>query len=112
LLKEFNGKKIRVLAVWEPVLPTDWGAPSSSALKRISDPRAAQFWDKGRLLSHAMGEHDKDSIVWDHILVYDSKVVWNQVPQKPLWEGGPVLDVMDSARTAIKTALVEVLGGD
>ena len=91
--------------MWEPVLPTDWGAPSSSALRRISDPRALQFWDKGRLLSHAMGEHDKDTIVWDQILVYNSDAVWKQAPPKPLWEGGPVLDVIEPARTALKNAL-------
>jgi len=50
--------------VWEPVLPTDWGAPSTSALKRIDGPPTFQFWDKERLLSHRMGEHDKDSIVF------------------------------------------------
>jgi hypothetical protein len=105
-VKEFGGQKVRIFAVWEPVLPTDWGAPSTSALKRISDPRAVQFWDKDRLLSHAMGEHDRDSVVWDQILVYDSKTVWNGTPPKPLWEGGPVLDVIEPARAALKKALV------
>lgn len=104
-MKEFSGKQIHVFAVWEPVLPTDWGAPSSSALKRLSDPRAVQFWDKDRLLSHAMGEHDQNSIVWDQILIYDSQTVWNQVPPKPLWEGGPVLDVIEPARAALRNAL-------
>jgi len=104
LLKEFGGKNIRVLVVWEPVLPTDWGAPSTAALKRLSDPRAVQFWDEGRLLSRAMGEHDKDSIVWDQILVYAADAVWDRIPPKPLWDGGPVLEVIEPARAALTRA--------
>ena len=77
----------------EPVLPTDWSAPPTAALKRISDPRAVQFWDEGRLLSRAMGEYDKDSMVWDRI------------PPKPLWDGGPVLAVIGPARAALTQAL-------
>lgn len=91
--------------MWEPVLLTDWAAPSTSALKRISDHRASQFWDKSRLLSHALGENNNDSIVWDQILVYGADAVWNQGPPKPLWEGGPVLDVIEPARAALKNAL-------
>jgi len=41
----------------------DWLSPSKAALSRIFDTRAAQFWDKGRLVSHSMGEHDRRSVV-------------------------------------------------
>ncbi len=91
--------------MWEPVLATDWGAPASAALKRIDDSRAVQFWDKARLLSHAMGEHDRKSVVWDHISVYSRGSVWKQSPPEPLWAGGPVLDVIEPAREGIMRAL-------
>ena len=78
---------------------------STAALKRISDPRAVQFWDEGRLLSRAMGEHDKDSIVWDQILVYAPDTVWDRIPPKPLWKAGPVLEVIGPARGALTRAL-------
>jgi hypothetical protein len=65
VLKEFPGKPVHAFVVWEPVLPTDWGAPSTAALNRISDGRVAQYWDKHRLVSKSMGERDKKSIVWD-----------------------------------------------
>ena len=91
--------------MWEPVLPTDWGAPSTAALKRVGDPRAAQFWDNRRLVSRAMGEHDKKSIVWDYIGVYKRGVVWKQGLTEPLYGGGPVIDVIESARAAIVRAL-------
>jgi hypothetical protein len=105
-VKEFSGEHLRVLVVWEPVLPTDWFAPSTAALRRLSDPRAIQFWDKGRLLSHAMGEHDKHSIVWDQIRVYERGAAWQQVPPEPFYSGGPVLNVIEPARTGIKRAFV------
>ena len=105
LLKEFAGKPVRVIVVWEPVLATDWLAPSTSTLKRIADPRAVQFWDKGRLLSHAMGERDKNSIVWDRINVYARGVVWNASPPQAVWEDGPVVDVIAAARNGIAGAL-------
>ena len=104
-MKEFDGKDIRVFTVWEPVLPTDWSSPSTATLKRIADRRAIQFWDKRRLLSHAMGEHDKKSIVWDEIIVYARDAVWKQVPPEPIYRGGPVLNVIEPARASIARAL-------
>lgn len=91
--------------VWEPVLPTDWSSPSTSALRRISDPRASQYWDKGRLISRSMGEHDRRSVVWDHIAVYPSGVTWQDRPPQALYEGGPVVHVTEAARAAVSQAL-------
>jgi hypothetical protein len=100
---EFSGKPVRAFVVWEPVLPTDWGAPSTAALNRISDGRASQYWDKGRLVSKLMGEHDTDSIVWDHIAVYPPGATWNHHPA--LFADGPVVKVIGPAREAITRAL-------
>jgi hypothetical protein len=94
-----------VFIVWEPVLPTDWGAPSATSLKRISDPRAMQFWDATRLISHTLGEHDRRSIVWDHAVVYPAGTIWNERPPRPLYEGGPVVHIVEPFRHAIKRAL-------
>ena len=96
---------MRILVVWEPVLPTDWTSPSSSALKRVADPRAIQFWDKARLISHSMGEHDRKSIVWDHISVYPAGVIWKEQPEGALYSGGPVVRVKQPAREALVEAL-------
>jgi len=103
VLNEFPGKPVRVFVVWEPVLPTDWGPPSTAALKRIPDVRAAQFWDKDRLISKSMGEHDDKSIVWDHIAVYAPGAAWNQ--KSPLFADGPVVRVLAPTRAAITQAL-------
>jgi hypothetical protein len=104
-LKEFTGKRVRAFVVWEPVLLTDWAAPSSMTLGRISDWRAAQFWDKQRLISHSMGEHNRRGIVWDYIGVYPAGVTWNERPPQPLYEGRPVTQVTEPARAAIARAL-------
>ena len=103
MLKNFSGKKVRAFVVWEPVLSTDWGAPSTAALSRIPDGRVAQYWDKDRLVSKSLGEHDKKSIVWDHIAVYAPGATWHQ--KIALFADGPVIKVLEPAREAIAKAL-------
>jgi hypothetical protein len=105
ILEELAGKPVRAFVIWEPVLPTDWSSPSSAALRRISDTRAAQFWDKDRLISHSMGEHDSRSVVWDHIAVYPPGVIWADGPPPALYRGGPVVGVIAEARAALAQAL-------
>lgn len=105
MLQDFAGKPVRAFVVWEPVLPTDWSSPSTSALKRVSDPRASQYWDRHRLISHSMGERDRKSVVWDHIAVYPPGVTWKDHPPQALYEGGPVVYVTEPARAALSRAL-------
>lgn len=96
---------MRVFVVWEPVLPTDWFAPSTSTLKRISDPHTKQFWDKGRLISHSMGEHNRRSIVWDYVAVYPPGAIWKERPPQALYQGGPVIRVTKHVRAALAQTL-------
>jgi hypothetical protein len=81
------------------------GAPSTAALKRINDARATQFWDKERLVSHALGEHDRNSIVWDSVSVYSAGASWQQSPTPAPYSNGPVDTVVDSTKAAITQAL-------
>jgi hypothetical protein len=94
----------RVFVVWEPVILTDWAAPSTATLRRISDRRVQQYWDRGRLLSKAMGEKDRDSIVWDYAAVYPRGAVWQDAPPKPAFEDGPVVDVAEGLAKALDLA--------
>jgi hypothetical protein len=105
LLEEFKGKPIRALVVWEPVLATDWGAPSTATLKRVADTRAIQFWDKARLVSHILGEHDEDSIVWDNVAVYRPGAAWKEAPPQALYSNTPVIEVIERVRSAISEGL-------
>jgi hypothetical protein len=98
---------VRVFVVWEPVLPTDWSAPSTATLGRISDARVAQFWDHNRLISHSMGEHDRRSVVWDYIAVYPPGPVWQDSLPPAGYHGGTVIQVIDEAHAALTQILSE-----
>jgi hypothetical protein len=99
---------VRAFVVWESVLPTDWASPSTAALRRISDIRTSQFWDKRRMLSHLLGEHDRRSVVWDYIAVYNAGEVWRDQPPKPLYEGKPLVKVTGPASSALAQALQRI----
>jgi hypothetical protein len=105
ILDEFAGKPVRAFVIWEPVLLTDWSSPSTATLSRLSDSRVAQFWDKGRLISRSMGEHDRRSIVWDFISIYPAGALWEDKPPEALYAGGPVVKVAGPARAALAQAL-------
>lgn len=86
-------------------MPSDLFAPSTSTLKRISDSRASQYWDKDRLTSRLIGERDHDSIVWDIVAVYEPGKLWTESPPQPAYFGGTVVEVIDKTRTAIRQHL-------
>ena len=64
-------------------MPTDFVAPSTAALARIPDARAAQYWDRKRALSHLLGEHNRSTVVWDYIAVYAPGTLWQDALPKP-----------------------------
>jgi len=96
---------VRVFVIWEPVLPTDFVAPSTAALARIPDARAAQYWDRKRALSHVLGERDRSTVVWDYIAVYAPGTLWQDAPPKPIYSDNPVRDVISGAKESIQQLL-------
>jgi hypothetical protein len=90
---------IRVLVVWEPMLPTDWSRPSGRVQSRISDPRAVQFWDKDHLVAKELQQQlsssqiccQRNGIIWDVAALYPREVQWGT--SAPAFFGGAVLDV-------------------
>lgn len=105
MLRDLNGKDVRVFVVWEPVLPTDFVAPSTAALARIPDLRSAQYWDRQRALSQLLGEHDRRSVVWDYIAVYARGTTWQSAPPQPVYSDRPVRNVIGGAKDAIDRLL-------
>ena len=87
------------------MLPTDFAAPSTAALARIPDVRAAQYWDRSRALSHLLGERNRSTVVWDYIAVYQPGTLWQDAPPKPVYSDGPVRDVIAGAKDAIQRLL-------
>ena len=102
LLEGQTDPHLRVFVIWEPVLVTDVTAPSTITLRRIHDRRVAQYWDRHRVLSHAMGERGRSSVVWDYIAVYKPEQVWADAPPQPEFEGRPVVDSIDGTQEALR----------
>ena len=85
--------------VWEPMLTTDWGAPTTPVLARIPDARATQFWDKDHLVAKELKQQlsptqiccQRHGIIWDVVALYPNDTQWDS--SKPAYFGGAVLDV-------------------
>jgi hypothetical protein len=107
LLESQPDSHLRVFVIWEPVLATDLSAPSTIALRRIHDSRVKQYWDQNRVLSHAMGEHDRPSVVWDYVAVYKPAQIWTAAPPQPEFTGRPVVRFIEGTRTALNTIYSE-----
>lgn len=93
-----------MLVVWEPILMTDWRAPSGSTLGRISDTRVQQFWDPQHEVSKALNRmaNSKPSqprpnsgkgFYWDEAILYPAHSKWNDA-ETPLFWQGPVYQVI------------------
>ncbi len=108
LLSQQKNSDIRAFVVWEPVLPMDLGAPSTATLRRVSDLRASQYWDKNHLVSRLLGEHDRASVVWDYVAVYELGKLWDQAPPKPASSGAPVVRAIGKASATLQ----QILQGD
>ena len=96
---------MRIFVIWEPVLPTDFGAPSTATLRRASDPRVSQYWDKDHIVSRSLGERDRSSVVWDYVAVYQSGKLWDHVPPDPAYSNVPVVRAMGGTRDAVERLL-------
>ena len=105
LLGEQKDAGIRVFVVWEPVLPTDLGAPSTATLKRLSDRRVSQYWDKDHVVSRLLGERDGSSMVWDYVAVYQPGKLWDHAPPEPTSSGVPVVHAIEKTRVEINREL-------
>ena len=97
--------------VWEPILPTDFSAPSTWVLGRAGDRRVQQYWDRDHVLAKQMAadarppqpEQDccvQDGILWDLAAVYPEGVVWDHRMPTAVLFNGPVADVADSLSNA------------
>jgi hypothetical protein len=82
------------------MLPTDWYRPTRPTLKRVSDPRAIQFWDKSHLIAAQVKQqlqqfHGNDPSccedgghLWDMAAVYPPDIKWGEAA--PTFDDGPV----------------------
>src|SRR6266849_6741261 len=104
MLGEHLNAKVRVFAVWEPILPTDFTAPSSGTLGRLSDARVRQFWDNQHALAKLVAiSHDaqtkprcctRSGILWDLIAVYPGQTSRSDRLRPAVVFDGPVVRMM------------------
>jgi hypothetical protein len=106
---------VRVLAIWEPVIVTDVGPPTSATLARLGDARVEQFWDAERAVSEAWIREARrdparygfreaphpDTIVWDVVAVFAPEASWGDLPPAPAVHGYPVVDAIEDVRRAV-----------
>ena len=92
-----------VFAVWEPILPTDWSKPSSSALGRLSDRRVRQFWDPNHQVAVALKKAEeagqlhpncctRKGILWDLIAAYTPGALWKEMLPEPMLLNGTMVE--------------------
>lgn len=97
---------MRAYIIWEPILASDWTRPTSGVLERITDTRAAQYWDPNHLtaakLAEAMladAQHPQprcctsNGILWDLIAVYPRGVTWSSTLPRASYIDGPVWEL-------------------
>ena len=119
VLEEYADRPVRALVVWEPVIPTDIAPPTSARLGQVHHPRTIQFWDEGRALSKDIIRAvlanrarystpdwvDRETIVWDMVLVFPRGAAWGADIPVPSYYGGPVVDEVAALRRALTEAL-------
>jgi len=112
---------LRVFVVWEPVLVTDIAPPTTRTLGLIHDSRAAQYWDRERVLSedivralradpsrYPVGDElekvDEETIVWDFIALFPRGVLWERDIPVPVFHGFPVVRSIAGLRQGLASA--------
>ena len=96
---------VAVFAVWEPMLPTDHGAPTSGTLARLSDRRVHQYYDADHLLAKRLKADarppqpvpdccTREGVLWDLIAVYPARVQWTDVLPIATLFNGPVVEAV------------------
>ena len=103
-----------MLVVWEPMLATDWFAPSTIVLGRLSDVRASQYWDKEHVVAHRIAQDarppqptpgccTKSQTLWDLAAVYPAGARWSEQMPVATFVDGPVAYVVDELEAAVKS---------
>ena len=107
-----TGDDVRVYAIWEPMLPTDWWAPTTAVLRRLSDARVRQYWDPDHVFAKRL-EADarppqptqqccvRSGVLWDLAAVYRAGVTWtDRLPTATMFNG-PVVDAIGEIEKAV-----------
>lgn len=103
VLKSYSQSSVAVFAVWEPMLPTDWGKPGTRVLRRLGDNRVRQFWDPNHLVAAALKKAEgagqlhpgcctRNGFLWDLIAAYARNAQWKEMLPEPILFNGTMVD--------------------
>jgi hypothetical protein len=104
--------------VWEPILPTDFTAPTTSVLSRASDRRVQQYWDPDHVLAKQMAADARapqpeqeccvrSGVLWDLAAVYPKGAQWEERMPTAIVFNGPVVDITEAIEAALSGAAVK-----
>lgn len=115
ILRNSPNAKVKVFVIWEPIIFSDIALPADSVLSRISDARAAQYYDGKHLVSKSLQSqmlaqgvtgrdyYVKDEYVWDAAAVYPPGMRWESAAlPKPDFVGAPIVGVSDRVSGYLK----------
>ena len=109
MLESHKDAPLTVFAIWQPILPTDWGKPGSAPLGRLGDPRVRQYWDPDHSVALELGKVGETNccyehgIPWDSIAVFESGALWGDTLPKPVLFDGIIMDVMAAFEASLGT---------
>jgi hypothetical protein len=103
---------LKVYAVWEPMLATDWMRPARTVLGRLADGRAVQYWDPDHLLAKKLSADARDpqpkeeccrrdGTLWDLAAVYPAGAMWNDTLPPAVFFNGSVVDTREPLAAAV-----------
>lgn len=113
MLRKFSDGNMRIIVVWEPILPADWRRPTTGTLSRVADPRAEQFWDPKHLVSQEIERslaanhvsfrgHASGGDLWDLAVLYTPTASFGDALPAPAFIDGPVVDVVELLSRAMQ----------
>jgi len=102
---------MRIFVVWEPILASDFTAPTTGVLRRIPEKRARHYWDEEHVLAKMMGRDARppqpkeecclsDGILWD-LAMYPKGARWDASMPPAVVFDGPVVRVIDQMNAAL-----------
>lgn len=113
MLSRNGDAKVRVFAVWEPILVTDWWRPGSGVLARLSDTRVKHIWDSKHLVARQLAKDarppqpepdccTRNEILWDLAAVYPPDAHWTEAMPAAVLFNGAVVNVESEIEAAIR----------
>jgi len=107
VLEKFPSAKLRVYAVWQPMLPTDSRFTRRESL--LADPRVVHLWDRdkavGRWFATYRGPQNDcfmGDVAWDLFYLFGPDARWGERPDSLVACAGPVIEQSGKLADAIR----------